>query len=72
MSRVARDLARRVAAAGIDASALAAVVNEVAAARADAINREGLEAQVAYMLEAYGPGGIGAVALGNLPRGEQP
>lgn len=63
MSRVARDLARRLAAAGIEASALAAIVNEAAAVRADAINREGLKAQIAFLLEAYGPGEIERMAL---------
>jgi hypothetical protein len=55
MSRIARDLARLLAASGVDVSVLAAVVNDMAAARSEAINREGLEAQIAYLLEAYGP-----------------
>jgi hypothetical protein len=38
-------------------------VNEVAAARADAINREGLKAQIAFLLEAYGPGEIERMAF---------
>jgi hypothetical protein len=63
MSRVARDLARRVAAAGIDASALIAVVNELAAARAEAINADGLQAQIAFLLEAYGPGEVERMAF---------
>ena len=56
MRQIARDLARRLAAAGVDARALAALVNEMATARAEAINREGLQAQTAYLLQAYGPG----------------
>lgn len=72
MSRLARHLARRLATAGIDASALAALVSEMAAARAEAINSEGLQAQIAYLLEAYGPGDIDAIALGNLPRERGP
>ncbi len=72
MSRTVRDLARRLAAAGVDSSALAAAVSDLAAARAEAINSDGLQAQIAYLLEAYGPGDIEAVALGNLPRGDQP
>jgi hypothetical protein len=63
MSRVARDLARRLAGAGIDSSALAAIVNETAVARAEAINADGLQAQIAFLLEAYGPGEIERMAF---------
>jgi len=72
MRQIARDLARRLAAAGVDARALAALVNEMATARAEAINREGLQAQTAYLLQAYGPGEIESFALGNRPRQDQP
>jgi hypothetical protein len=72
MSRMVRDLARRLTAAGIGESALAATVNELAAARAQAINSEGLQAQIAHLLEAYGPDEIEAIALGNSPAEKQP
>jgi hypothetical protein len=72
MSQIARDLARRLAAAGVDASALAALVTDIAAARAEAINREGLQAQIAYPLEAYGLGEIESLACGNRLREKQP
>jgi hypothetical protein len=72
MSQIARDLARRLTAAGVDATALAVLVNDMAAARAEAVNREGLQAQTAYLLEAYGPGEIESFALGNRPRQDQP
>jgi len=65
MSRIARDLARRLAAAGIDAARLAAHVSDMATARAEAINGEGLEAQIAYLLEARGPGEIEDLAFGS-------
>ena len=71
MSRVARDLAPSLTAAGIGESVLAATVNAMAAARAEAINTQGLPAQIAYLLEAYGPDEIAALALGNSPAGEQ-
>lgn len=71
MSRTARDLTRRLAEARVDAAALAALVNDMAAARADAINADGLQAQIGYLLESYDPGEIEAVALGNLPRGDR-
>lgn len=71
MSRIARDLARRLVVAGVDASILDAPVNDMAAARADAINRKGLDAQIAYLLEAYGPGQIETLALGDRPAEEQ-
>lgn len=63
MSRIARDLARRLTAAGADPSALAALVSDMAEARAEAINREGLEAQLAFLLEAYGPDEIEGLVL---------
>ena len=72
MSQVACDLARRLAAAGVDASVLAASVNDMTEARAEAINREGLLTQIAYLLEAYGPGETESLAFGNRPREQQP
>lgn len=63
MSRIARDLARRLATAGADPSALVALVSDMAEARAEAINREGLEAQLAFLLEAYGPDEIETLVL---------
>ncbi len=72
MSQATRDLARRLVAAGVDASVLAALVSDIAAARAEAINHEGLHAQIAYLLEFYGPGEIESLALGNRSREEQP
>lgn len=68
MSRNARDLARRLAAAGVDPLALAALVSDMTAARTEAINREGLEAQIAFLLEAYGPGEIETLALRSRER----
>lgn len=62
MSRIARDLARRLTAAGIDDRALAGTVADMAAARAEAVNSEGLQAQIAFLLEAYGPDEIEAIA----------
>jgi hypothetical protein len=44
------------------------LVNDMAAARAEVINREGLQAQIAYLLEAYGPGEIEHLALGDRAR----
>jgi hypothetical protein len=72
MSGTTRDLARRLAAAGVDSSALVPAVNDLAAARAEAINTDGLQAQISFLLEAYGPSEIEAVALGNLPHGDRP
>jgi hypothetical protein len=72
MSQIARDLARRLAAACADASVLTALVTDPASARAEAINREGLQAQIAYLLEAYGPGEIESFVLGNRARQDQP
>ena len=63
MSRIACDVARRLAAAGVGASTLAALVNDMAAARAEAINGEGPEAQIAFLLEAYGPDEIETLVL---------
>jgi hypothetical protein len=63
MSQVSRDLERCLAAAGVEASALAPLVIDMSAARAEAINREGLRSQVEYLLETYGPGEIEAIAL---------
>jgi hypothetical protein len=72
MSQIARNLARRLVAAGLDASVLSVLVKDTAAARAEAINSEGLQAQIAYLLETYGPGEIESIAFGNRPRKEQP
>ncbi len=72
MSRLARNLARRLATAGVDSSALAETVSDLTSGRAEAINCEGLQAQIDFLLEAQGPGKIEALALGNLPRGEWP
>ena len=72
MSRIGRDLARRLAASGVDVSVLAAIVNDMAAARSEAINREGLEAQIAYLLEAYGPDEIERLTLSHCPREKRP
>jgi hypothetical protein len=72
MSQIARDLTRRLAAAGVDASVFAALVSEMAAACAEAINREGLGAQVVYLLEAYGPGEIESIAFGKRPLKKHP
>jgi isopentenyl diphosphate isomerase/L-lactate dehydrogenase-like FMN-dependent dehydrogenase len=72
MSRIARDLVRRLAAAGVDASVLAVLVSDMTEARAEAINHEGLQAQIAYLLEAYGPGEIETLALGNRQREDRP
>lgn len=63
MSQISRDLARRLVAAGVSTSALAPIVTDMAAARAEAINREGLQSQVEYLLEAYGPSEIEDIAL---------
>lgn len=63
MSWIARDLARRQAAADVDASPLVALVIDRAAARAGAINRERPEAQIAHLLEAYGPAEIESFVL---------
>jgi hypothetical protein len=62
MSQIARDLARRLAAAGVNPAALAATVADVATARAEAVNAEGLRSQIEYLLETYGPGEIEAIA----------
>jgi hypothetical protein len=67
MSQIARDLARRLAGAGIGAAALAPIVNDMAAARAEAINCEGLQSQIEYLLEAYGPGEIEDIARSAEP-----
>ncbi len=72
MSRIVRDLARRLTAGGIGENALAATVNEMASARVEAINSEGLQAQIAYLLEAYGPDEIQALALGTSPEEKWP
>jgi predicted DNA-binding transcriptional regulator AlpA len=72
MSRPARDLARRLTSAGIDPSVLVASVNDMASARAEAINREGLQAQISYLLEAYGPSEIESLALANRRQEERP
>jgi hypothetical protein len=68
VSQIARDLTRRLVAAGVDTSVLIALVSDMATTRAAAINREGLHAQIAYLLEAYGPGEIESFAFGNQSR----
>jgi hypothetical protein len=55
MSRTAAELALRLTAAGIQPAVLAPAVMDMAAARAEAVNIEGLRAQIEYLLEAYGP-----------------
>ena len=55
MAQTARQLAKRLAAVGIGPEALTQEVLEVSAARGAAINEAGLEAQCAFLLEAYGP-----------------
>ena len=72
MSRLARDLARRLTGAGIYPSVLAAFVNDMALACAEATNREGLQAQISYLPEAYGPSEIGSFALANRRQEERP
>ena len=67
MSQITRDLARRLAAAGVDASVLAPHVSDMTAARAEAINHEGLQAQIACLLEAYGRGEIESLAFSDRP-----
>jgi hypothetical protein len=44
----------------------------MALACAEAINREGLQAQISYLLEAYGPSEIESFALANRRQGERP
>jgi len=44
----------------------------MAAARAEAVNADRMQAQIAFLLEAYGTGEIEAAALGNRPRGDRP
>ena len=58
--------------AGVDPSVLAALVNEMATARAEAINQEGLRAQITYLLEAYGPSEIESIAFRYRPHEERP
>ena len=58
MSPIARDLTRRLAEAGIEASALALAVNHVLAARAEAINAQGLRSQIEFLLGTYVPSEI--------------
>jgi hypothetical protein len=62
VSRIARDLTRQLAEAGIEASALVLAGNHVLAARADAINAEGLRLQIEFLLETYGPSEIEEIA----------
>lgn len=68
MKRIARNLARQLAAAETDAEALAALVSDMAVARGEAINRKGLQAQVEYLLKACGPGEIESLAANSRPR----
>jgi hypothetical protein len=62
MSRTAAELAQRLSAAGIQPPVLASTVTDMAAARAEAVNTEGLRAQIEYLLEAYGPAEIERLA----------
>jgi hypothetical protein len=55
MASAARLLAKQLSAAGVGPDALRQAVIEMSAARADAINQDGLEAQCAYLLECFGP-----------------
>lgn len=71
MAQLARGLARRLAAAGIDAAALAATVSDVSAPRAEAINAEGLRSQIEFLLETYAPAEIEEIALRATPAGRQ-
>jgi len=72
MSPVFRDLARHLAGAGVDSLVLAEFVNDMAPARAEAINREGLQAQISYLLKAYGASEIESIAFSNRPRERRP
>jgi thioredoxin-like negative regulator of GroEL len=63
MAHVARELARRLVEAGLGSAALAAAVIDVSAARAEAINAEGLRSQIEFLLEAYAPGEIEELAM---------
>ena len=62
MSRIAAELTRRLAAADIQTSVLAGAVTDMATARAEAVNAEGLRAQIEYLLQAYGPSEIEQLA----------
>ena len=55
MAAAARSVAKRFADASIGPDALCQAGLVMSSARADAINRDGLEAQSGYLLEAYGP-----------------
>ena len=62
MSRTATELAGRLTEAGIQSSILTSTVVDMAASRAEAVNAEGLRAQIEYLLEAYGPAEIERIA----------
>jgi hypothetical protein len=62
MSHRTAELARRLTEAGIQPSVLAPSVVDMAASRAEAVNAEGLRAQLEYLLEAYGPAEIERMA----------
>ena len=68
MSRVASDLANRLRAGGVTAAQLAPAVADKAAAEAEAINAEGLRAQIEYLLEVFGPGEIEEIATGTAAK----
>ena len=72
MSQIARDLARRLAAAGVDASVLAASRKRhgVGARGGDQSRRAASPDR--YLLEAYGPSEIESSALGNRRQEERP
>jgi hypothetical protein len=72
MSRVARDLAGRVTAAGVYSPALSAAVSDLAAAQTRAINADRLETPVACLPEAKASNEIEVFALGNRPAQELP
>ncbi|MGH7122116.1 MAG: hypothetical protein ACREFP_24500 [Acetobacteraceae bacterium] len=65
MSRISDERARHLAVAGVEDSVLAALVADTAAARAAAINREGLQVRITYPLEADRSGEIESLAIGN-------
>ena len=64
MSQIATELTRRLAAAGVEPSALAPTVADMAAAHAEAVNAEGLRSQIEYLLSAFGSGEIEQIATG--------
>jgi hypothetical protein len=55
LANLARQLARRLADDGVSPEALREVVTDIALARADANNVDGLEAQLTFLLDVSGP-----------------